>query len=70
MIEVDPARDMKKRKVEGDGHHCWTDDEITRYRAHHQSGTKARLAFELFLWTGARVVMSFDLAVRISTKDR
>lgn len=54
MIEVDPARDVKKRKVEGGGHHCWTDDEIARYRAHHQSGTKARLAFELFLWTGAR----------------
>jgi integrase len=54
MIEVDPALDARKYKVESGGHHCWTDDEISWYRTHHRSGTKARLAFELFLWTGAR----------------
>ena len=54
MIEVDPARDVRKRTVETDGHHCWTNSEIAQFRAHHASGTKARLAFELLLWTGAR----------------
>lgn len=53
-IETDPARDVRKRNVETEGHHCWTDDEIARYREHHASGTKPRLALELLLWTGAR----------------
>ena len=53
-IETDPARDVRNRSVETDGHHCWTDEEIAQYRGHHASGTKARRAFELLLWTGAR----------------
>ena len=32
----------------------WTDNEIARYRQHHQTGTKARRALELALGTGAR----------------
>ena len=54
LIEINPARDVETQKTKGGGFHCWTDEEITQYRAHHPSGTKARLAFELLLWTGAR----------------
>lgn len=54
LIERNPARDVKKVAASTVGHHCWTDDEIAIYRAHHANGTKARLAFELLLWTGAR----------------
>jgi len=54
QIETNPARDVERHKTQGDGFHCWTDGEITQYRAHHQSGTKARLAFEIALWSGAR----------------
>jgi integrase len=54
MIETNPARDVERHRTSGGGHHCWSDDEIALYRAHHQTGTKARLAFELALWTGAR----------------
>lgn len=53
-IATDPARDVRRRTVETDGHHCWTDDEIAQYRERHASGSKARLAMELALWTGAR----------------
>jgi integrase len=54
LIETNPARDVKRRKTPPGGYHCWTDDEIAQFRAHHASGTKARLAFEVALWTGAR----------------
>ena len=54
QIETNPARDVERHKTQGEGRHCWTDEEITQYRAHHQSGTKARLAFEVAIWTAAR----------------
>jgi len=54
QIETNPARDVERHRTQGDGFHCWTDEEIDQYRAHHPSGTKARLAFEIALWTGAR----------------
>ncbi len=54
LIETSPARDVEMQKIKGGGFHCWTDDEIAQFRAHHASSTKARLAFEIALWTGAR----------------
>jgi integrase len=54
QIETNPARDVERHRTQGDGFHCWTDEEIDQYRAHHPSGTKARLVFEIALWTGAR----------------
>ncbi len=55
QIETSPARDVERHKTQGDGFHCWTDAEIAQYRAHHAIGTKARLALEVALWTGARL---------------
>ncbi len=55
LIEVSPAASVKGHKTPAGGHHCWTDAEIEQYRAHHASGTKARLAVEVALWTGARL---------------
>ena len=54
LIEANPARDVETHKTQGDGFHCWTDEEIEQYRSHHQAGTEARLAFEIALWSGAR----------------
>ena len=54
LIERNPARDVRKVDAPTKGHHCWTDEEIALFRAQHPSGTKARLAFELLLWSGAR----------------
>ncbi|RMF38123.1 MAG: integrase [Alphaproteobacteria bacterium] len=50
---ANPARLAQKRKEKPGGYHVWTDAEIMRYRARFPSGTKARLAFELLLNTGA-----------------
>ena len=54
LIETNPARDVETQKTKGGGFHCWTDEEIEQYRAHHASGTTARLAFEVALWSAAR----------------
>ena len=38
-----------------DGIHSWTREEVRQYEARHPSGTKARLALALFLYTGVRI---------------
>lgn len=48
-----PAAMADARKGPSGGFHTWTDEEIAVYRAAHATGTKARLAFEIFLGTGA-----------------
>ena len=48
-----PAMLADPRKIRSGGFHTWTDEEIAAYRATHPSGSKARLALELFLGTGA-----------------
>lgn len=48
-----PTRDAKSRTERRDGYHTFTDAEIADYRAFHPSGSKARLAFEIMLCTGA-----------------
>ncbi len=37
------------------GFHTWTREEVRQYQAQHPSGTKARLALALFLFTGVRI---------------
>ena len=48
-----PASLADSHKVRSAGFHTWTDDEVETYRATHPTGSKARLALELFLATGA-----------------
>jgi integrase len=50
----DPTRDVKAIRIKTDGHHSWTDDEITKFESAHPVGTRARLAFALLLYTGQR----------------
>lgn len=58
--EVKLAKDNPAEKVKylasknPDGFHTWTVDEIRQYEARHPIGTKARLALDLFLYTGVR----------------
>lgn len=54
LIESDPTLGIRKIKIKSDGHHSWTDEEITAYRKKWVSGTPQRLALELFLCTGQR----------------
>ncbi len=49
-----PTLGLKRVKVHSDGFHSWTDAEILQFRERHASGTKERLAFELFYNTAQR----------------
>lgn len=49
---VDEADTVGKRRLEG--FHPWTEAEVAQYQAKHPIGTRARLALEIFLWTGQR----------------
>src|SRR5262249_24725054 len=44
-LPANPAQNIKLRAVKSDGFHCWTDDEISQFEAHHPIGSKPRLAF-------------------------
>src|SRR5262249_35289977 len=53
-LRTDPTANIKLRPIKGDGFHCWTDDEIAQFEAHHPIGTKPRLALALLLYTMQR----------------
>ena len=53
MIEANPARDIKRFAVSGDGYHTWTEAEIEAFYAFHPQGTVAHTAMTLMLYTGA-----------------
>lgn len=50
---VEQTESVRPRKGHK-GFHTWTEEEIAQYRATHPLGTTARLALELYLWTGNR----------------
>jgi hypothetical protein len=56
LIAVDPTRGVKMLvgKNDADGFHTWTQEELDRYEARWQLGTRERLAFDLLLYTGLR----------------
>jgi len=50
-----PARDVGRlRSNNPDGIRAWTEADAVRYETRHPIGTKARLAFDLLLYTGVR----------------
>lgn len=54
-VNVDPTISVKKlRSRNPEGWHTWTVEEVFKYRGRHPIGTKARLALEMLLNTGAR----------------
>jgi integrase len=55
LIETDPTTGARRPKIKDrGGFHCWTDDEIVQFEAHHSIESRARLAFALLLFTGQR----------------
>lgn len=54
LSERNPARDVPYIRSASDGFHSWTMEEVTRFEAHHDLGSKARLALSLLLYTGQR----------------
>lgn len=53
-IAENPVASVKAPKHKVKGFHPWTEQDIAAFRKHWPLGTKARLAMELMLWTGAR----------------
>lgn len=53
-IASNPARGVKGFARKTPGFHSWTDPEIEAYKKRHPSGTKARLALSLLLYTAQR----------------
>jgi integrase len=50
----DPTVGIKTPKTRSGGFHTWTEAEIAQFERHHPIGTRARLAFDLLLWTTQR----------------
>jgi integrase len=50
----DPTANIKLASIKGDGFHTWTEDEIAKFEAHFEIGTKPRLALALLLYTAQR----------------
>lgn len=56
LFTGDPAKGIARpRPPRSDGHETWTDDDVAAFRATWPIGTVQRRAFELLLWTGARI---------------
>ena len=54
LREDDPTRDVKSLRIKSDGFHGWTEDEIAQFEHTHPTGSRARLAFALLLYSGQR----------------
>lgn len=55
IVADNPASKVKYLPSKNlDGHHTWTIAEVHQYAAHHPVGTMARLALDLYLYTGQR----------------
>jgi integrase len=50
----DPAREVSRFKVSGDGFRPWTLDDVAQFEKRHTIGARARLALALLLYTGQR----------------
>lgn len=66
LIEANPARLVKKFR-DGAGHEPWPEEEIAKFEKRWKTGTKERLAFDLFLHTGQRIG---DVAAMMRTHIR
>ena len=53
-VEDDPTAGIRAVDPQTEGHHTWTVDEVRKYQARHATGTMARLALDILLYTGMR----------------
>ncbi len=54
MVPMDPTQGVKTPRRKSDGHHTWTIEECGAYESRWPIGTRARLAFDILLYTGLR----------------
>jgi integrase len=56
LATKNPAREVAYLKSRNpDGHRTWSEDNARKFEERHPLGTKARLALDLFLYTGVRI---------------
>lgn len=53
-LKDNPAKQVKYNRIETEGFHIWTLDEVAQFVEHHGLGSKAVLALALLLFTGQR----------------
>ena len=54
QVGTNPASDVTLLRTPSEGHHTWTLQELEQFESRHPIGTKARLAVDLLIYTGAR----------------
>lgn len=54
LAKSDPTAGLTIKKPRTDGFEMWTEDEIARFEARWPRGTRQRVMFDLFLYTGLR----------------
>jgi integrase len=54
MIPTNSAVGVRGFRSKSDGHHTWTEEEVAQFVAHHPSGSTARRALCLLLYTAQR----------------
>jgi integrase len=54
LRDKDPTEGVRVKAKRTDGHHTWTEDELARFEACHPLGSRARVAYAIFLYTGLR----------------
>lgn len=50
----DPTRDVRRVRYKSEGFRTWQEADIAAFEVHHASGSRARLALALLLYTGQR----------------
>lgn len=53
-VKFDPTEGLKITKPKTDGFEMWTDEEIKKYEKRWPRGTRERVMFDIFLYTGLR----------------
>ncbi len=54
LVKDNPTRDVRAPRYKSKGHHAWTVEEQKQFEDFYQVGTKARLAYELLLFSACR----------------
>jgi integrase len=54
LCETDPTAGLQVKVRATEGHRTWSEDDIAQFEAVHPTGSRARLAFGLLLYTGQR----------------
>jgi integrase len=55
LVKSDPAASVSVKKKKGGGIKPWTDDDIAKYEARWPRGTRERVMFDIFIYTGLRI---------------